>query len=219
MSTLSERMPRGPKRAPGRFEVPMSKGTPTTATSSCSGALHPGRRMKVVIPANRGSSFPPIGCGYADVVIAARYRVGNMAHSPRIPYHGTLFNALLIARTQGRAAGLRSRVARHPASEGKPPPGERVGRLVPQSGRDAFYDGRMTVTSPIGTFPSGTVEFTRMADGTREEYQYLHGLEREYISELPGRLVSALRLLDSGLGGYKISRYQHSLQTATRAMR
>ena len=94
-----------------------------------------------------------------------------------------------------------------------------MGRLVPQSGRDAFYDGRMTVTSPIGTFPSGTVEFTRMADGTREEYQYLHGLEREYISELPGRLVSALRLLDSGLGGYKISRYQHSLQTATRAMR
>jgi predicted HD phosphohydrolase len=94
-----------------------------------------------------------------------------------------------------------------------------VGRLVPQRGRVALYDGRMTATLSSSAFPSGTVEFTRMADGTRAEYQYLHGLEREYISELPGRLVSALRLLDSGLGGYKISRYQHSLQTATRAMR
>ena len=64
-----------------------------------------------------------------------------------------------------------------------------------------------------------TVEFTRMADGTRDEYQYLHGLERDYISELPERLIEALRRLDEGLAGYKVSRYQHSLQTATRAMR
>ena len=58
-----------------------------------------------------------------------------------------------------------------------------------------------------------------MADGTRDEYQYLHGLEREYISHLPERLIEALRRLDEGLEGYKVSRYQHSLQTATRAMR
>ncbi len=64
-----------------------------------------------------------------------------------------------------------------------------------------------------------TVQFTRMADGTRDEYQYLHGLEREYISHLPERLIEALRRLDEGLEGYQISRYQHSLQTATRAMR
>ena len=44
-----------------------------------------------------------------------------------------------------------------------------------------------------------TVEFTRMADGTRDEYQYLHGLEHEYISELPERLIEALRRLDDGL--------------------
>ena len=62
-----------------------------------------------------------------------------------------------------------------------------------------------------------TVEFTRMADGTRDEYQYLHGLEREYISELPERSDRRrLRRLDDGLEGYKVSRYQHSLQTATR---
>jgi predicted HD phosphohydrolase len=64
-----------------------------------------------------------------------------------------------------------------------------------------------------------TVQFTRMADGTRDEYQYLFGLEREYVSELPQRLLQALRLLDSGLAGYQVSRYQHSLQSATRALR
>jgi predicted HD phosphohydrolase len=58
-----------------------------------------------------------------------------------------------------------------------------------------------------------------MADGTRDEYEYLRGLEHEYITELPARLIEALRRLDDGLAGYQISRYQHSLQTATRAMR
>ena len=58
-----------------------------------------------------------------------------------------------------------------------------------------------------------------MADGTRDEYQYLRGLEHEYISHLPERLIEALRRLDDGLEGYQVSRYQHSLQTATRAMR
>lgn len=63
-----------------------------------------------------------------------------------------------------------------------------------------------------------TVQFTRMADGTRAEYQYLRGLEHEYIADLPTRLIQALQRLDEGLAGYQISRYQHSLQTATRAM-
>ena len=58
-----------------------------------------------------------------------------------------------------------------------------------------------------------------MIDGTRDEYQYLFGLEREYVSELPQRLIEALRRLDDGLAGYQVSRYQHSLQTATRALR
>lgn len=67
--------------------------------------------------------------------------------------------------------------------------------------------------------PAHPVQFTRMADGTRDEYQYLFGLEREYVAELPTRLIQALRRLDEGLEGYRVSRYQHSLQTATRAMR
>jgi predicted HD phosphohydrolase len=75
--------------------------------------------------------------------------------------------------------------------------------------RPAFYDACM----------STTVRFTRMVDGTRDEYQYLHGLERQYIAALPERLIDALKRLDDGLAGYRISRYQHSLQSATRALR
>ncbi len=81
-----------------------------------------------------------------------------------------------------------------------------------------FYDEAMT-SNIAAAEPARTVAFTRMADGTRDEYQYLFGLERDYISELPQRLIQALRRLDDGLAGYQISRYQHSLQTATRAMR
>jgi predicted HD phosphohydrolase len=64
-----------------------------------------------------------------------------------------------------------------------------------------------------------TVQFTQMRDGTREEYAFLHGLERQYIAGLPDRILASLRLLDGGLGGYRISRLQHSLQSATRAER
>ena len=64
---------------------------------------------------------------------------------------------------------------------------------------------------------SATVGFTQMRDGTREDYELLHGLEREYIAALPDRLLVALRRLDDSLAGYKVTRLEHSLQTATRA--
>jgi predicted HD phosphohydrolase len=62
-----------------------------------------------------------------------------------------------------------------------------------------------------------TVSFTQMRDGTREDYQFLHGLERQYIAALPDRLLADLRRLDDGLGGYPVTRLEHSLQSATRA--
>jgi predicted HD phosphohydrolase len=62
-----------------------------------------------------------------------------------------------------------------------------------------------------------TVQFTRMADGTREDYELLHDLEREYASRLPDRILDGLRRLDDGLAGYQVTRLEHSLQTATRA--
>ena len=64
-----------------------------------------------------------------------------------------------------------------------------------------------------------TVEFRQMKDGTMAEYELLHGLERQYISELPDRIMAGLRALDDGIGGYQVTRLQHSLQSATRAER
>jgi predicted HD phosphohydrolase len=64
-----------------------------------------------------------------------------------------------------------------------------------------------------------TVRFTQMSDGTKEEYDFLHGFERQYIAALPDRILANLRLLDDGLAGYRVSRLDHSLQSATRAER
>ncbi len=63
------------------------------------------------------------------------------------------------------------------------------------------------------------VQFVRMADGTKEEYEFLHGFERAYIAELPDRILANLRLLEGGLDGYRVTRLEHSLQSATRAER
>jgi len=65
--------------------------------------------------------------------------------------------------------------------------------------------------------PMQTVRFTRMADGTAQEYAFLHRHEREYAADLPGRLVAALRQLDASFSGYRVSRLEHSLQSASRA--
>jgi predicted HD phosphohydrolase len=58
-----------------------------------------------------------------------------------------------------------------------------------------------------------------MKDGTREDYALLHGYEESFRGALPDRLLAALRRMDDGLGGYRISRLDHSLQSATRAER
>lgn len=63
----------------------------------------------------------------------------------------------------------------------------------------------------------GTVAFTQMKDGSKADYDLLHGLERHYSSTLPDRLLEALERLGDGLDGYRISRLQHSLQSASRA--
>lgn len=61
------------------------------------------------------------------------------------------------------------------------------------------------------------VRFTRMEDGSREEYRFLHALEQDYIRRLPDRLLVALERLDHSLDGYRVSRLGHSLQSASRA--
>lgn len=62
-----------------------------------------------------------------------------------------------------------------------------------------------------------TVEFAHMADGTAEEYAFLAEQEQAYVKDLPGRLMVAMETLDSSFSGYKVSRLEHSLQSATHA--
>ncbi|MDF1749668.1 MAG: HD domain-containing protein [Alphaproteobacteria bacterium] len=62
-----------------------------------------------------------------------------------------------------------------------------------------------------------TVSFTRMRDGTQADYDLLHHLEQEFCNGLTDRVLAHLKMLDDSLGGYQISRFEHSLQSATRA--
>ncbi len=63
------------------------------------------------------------------------------------------------------------------------------------------------------------VGFTQMKDGTREDYELLERHEQDYLRMLPDRIMRTLEGLESGLGGYPVTRLEHSLQTATRARR
>lgn len=58
-----------------------------------------------------------------------------------------------------------------------------------------------------------------MKDGTVEDYQLLEHFEDQYAAELPDRILARLEQLKSGISGYQVTRLEHSLQTATRAMR
>ncbi|MDI5986394.1 HD domain-containing protein [Halomonas sp. M4R5S39] len=61
------------------------------------------------------------------------------------------------------------------------------------------------------------VSFTRMKDGTREDYLLLERLEEAYIEGLPERILASLRGLENTLSGYRVSRLEHVLQSASRA--
>ena len=63
------------------------------------------------------------------------------------------------------------------------------------------------------------VSFTRMADGTREDYELLDHLEEEFAAGTADRVLAHLRELSGSLSGYRVDRLEHSLQTATRAYR
>ena len=64
-----------------------------------------------------------------------------------------------------------------------------------------------------------TVSFTRMEDGTKPEYELIVGREKALAKKLPEHLLAQLKTLAQGDSGYRIDRYRHSLQTATRAFR
>ena len=75
----------------------------------------------------------------------------------------------------------------------------------------------MATPSPARGDP--VVRFTRMEDGTREDYELLSRLEDDFAAETAGRVLAHLRQLSGSVGGYRVDRLEHSLQSATRAHR
>ena len=63
------------------------------------------------------------------------------------------------------------------------------------------------------------VKFVEMKDGDKEDYDLLAKLEDKYIEGTADRVIRILKSLESSLGGYLVSRLEHSLQAATRALR
>jgi predicted HD phosphohydrolase len=63
------------------------------------------------------------------------------------------------------------------------------------------------------------VKFTQMKDGDEDDYKLLTKFEDEFVEGTSDRLIRVLKGLNSSLGGYKVSRLEHSLQTASRAFR
>lgn len=70
---------------------------------------------------------------------------------------------------------------------------------------------------PGAAQPRGSVSFTAMADGTAEDYALLDRYERAHAEGLADRVLATLDRLTDSMGGYRISRLEHSLQSATRA--
>ncbi len=60
--------------------------------------------------------------------------------------------------------------------------------------------------------------FTRMADGTAEEYRHLETLEHALNRSYPDDLIAMFRGTDRETG-YPVTPMRHALQTATRALR
>jgi predicted HD phosphohydrolase len=65
---------------------------------------------------------------------------------------------------------------------------------------------------------SPVVSFTRMEDGTAEDYELLGRIESEEMTSFPDRVLGWLHTME-GSAGYRISRLEHCLQAATRAHR
>ena len=62
------------------------------------------------------------------------------------------------------------------------------------------------------------VSFTEMKHGTKEDYLLLDKHEKKFIKNTGERILKFMKSLNSTLEGYQISRLEHSLQTATRAL-
>jgi len=65
-----------------------------------------------------------------------------------------------------------------------------------------------------------TVSWVRMEDGVKEDYEFLAPVFEEHArAHLVDNLVGMLKALAGPKLGYQVDRYEHSLQSGTRAMR
>ncbi len=64
-----------------------------------------------------------------------------------------------------------------------------------------------------------TVNFTEMKHGTKEDYLLLDKHEKKFAEGTADRLLNFMENLNATLEGYKITRLEHSLQSATRALK
>ena len=62
------------------------------------------------------------------------------------------------------------------------------------------------------------VNFTQMKDGTKEEYLFLNKHEKKHFENISNRILKFMNGLSNTLEGYQVTRLEHSLQTATRAL-
>ena len=63
------------------------------------------------------------------------------------------------------------------------------------------------------------VSFTEMKKGTKEDYLLLDIHEKKYVDQTADRIIKFKSSLTQTLEGYQVSRLEHSLQCATRALR
>ena len=63
------------------------------------------------------------------------------------------------------------------------------------------------------------VSFTEMKNGTKEDYLFLEKHEKDYVNKTADRILKYMSGLTKTLEGYPISRLEHSLQSATKALK
>jgi predicted HD phosphohydrolase len=64
-----------------------------------------------------------------------------------------------------------------------------------------------------------TVSYIRMEDGTAEDYALVAELAKPFIAGAADRVLGYLPQLRFSYEGDQVDRYEHSLQTSTRAFR
>ena len=60
-------------------------------------------------------------------------------------------------------------------------------------------------------------QFHAMVDGTQDDYEKISAAFGAFSKGLPDRVMEHLKMLQGDFGGFAVDRFEHSLQTATRA--